>query len=270
MIIEDIKMIIDRHKEKDLVFKIWYIKEYLQTIILKEIYEIAECKDLIFYWWTSLRFIFDFNRLSEDLDFIWRGFSDFELVAKKLQQVFLTYDVDISYKTQKFRIILNFKNLLDHFGLLYGNSKDLYIKIEISDDPTFCKHVDTKIYPVFKYNKSLVLKSMDISTLFASKLNAVLYRKWEKQLGKDLVHVKWRDIYDLFWYLQKNIVPNLECVKDIKNMQELKQKLSNVVDHIDMEEVILDLRNFLDDTTMLDFIKEHGKEYVMEKIEEWK
>ena len=74
----------------------------------------------------------------------------------------------------------------------------------------------------------------------------------------------------MFWYLQKNIVPNLECVKDIKNMQELKQKLSNVVDHIDMEEVILDLRNFLDDTTMLDFIKEHGKAYVAEKIGEWK
>lgn len=268
MIIEDIQLLLKEHESKAIVFKIWYIKEYLQTIILKEIYEIPECKDLIFYWWTSLRFIFELNRLSEDLDFIWRWFSDFEIVAKHLQQIFWQYGVEITYKVQKFRIILNFKQLLDYFGLLYGNSKDLYIKIEISDDPTFCSHFDTKIYPVFRYNKSLVLKSMDISTLFASKLNAVLYRKREKQHGKDLVHVKWRDIYDLFRYLQKNIIPNIDCVKDVKDMKELKQKLRAVVEYVDFAEVILDLRNFLDDTTMLDFIKEHGKGYVFEKMEE--
>lgn len=270
MIIEDIILLLKNYEDKNIVFKIWYIKEYLQTIILKEIYEIPECKDLIFYWWTSLRFIFDLNRLSEDLDFIWRWFSDFELVAKRLQQVFWQYTIDSTYKIQKFRIILNFKQLLDKFGLLYGNSKDLYIKIEISDDPTFCQHFDTKIYPVFKHNKSLVLKSMNISTLFASKLNAVLYRKWEKQLGKNLVHVKWRDIYDLFRYLQKNIIPNIDCVKDVKNMKELKQKLRNVVEYINFEEVTLDLRNFLDDTTMLEFIEKNGKEYILEKMEEWK
>lgn len=56
--------------------------EYLQTIVLKEIYEIPECKDLIFYGGTSLRFIFDLNRLSEDLDFIWKYLRFFILLSK--------------------------------------------------------------------------------------------------------------------------------------------------------------------------------------------
>lgn len=269
MILDDIKLILNPHKDKNIVFKIWYIKEYLQTIVLKEIYEIPECKDLIFYGGTSLRFIFDLNRLSEDLDFIWKWFSDFELVAQKLQEVFLKYGITVNYKIQKFRITLNFKQLLDHFDLLYRNSKDLYIKIEISDDPEFCPHFDKKIYPVFKHNKGLVLQSMDISTLFASKLNAVLYRKREKQLGKDMVHVKWRDIYDLFWYLQKNVHPNIECIKNIKSFEELKEDLKKIIHATNFDEVILDLKNFLEDTTMLDFIKEHWKNYLIEKIEEW-
>lgn len=74
----------------------------------------------------------------------------------------------------------------------------------------------------------------------------------------------------MFRYLQKNIIPNIDCVKDVKNMKELKQKLRNVVEYINFEEVTLDLRNFLDDTTMLEFIEKNGKEYILEKMEEWK
>lgn len=270
MILDDIKLILNPHKDKNIVFKIWYIKEYLQTIVLKEIYEIPECKDLIFYGGTSLRFIFDLNRLSEDLDFIWKWFSDFELVAQKLQEVFLKYGITVNYKIQKFRITLNFKQLLDHFDLLYRNSKDLYIKIEISDDPEFCPHFDKKIYPVFKHNKGLVLQSMDISTLFASKLNAVLYRKREKQLGKDMVHVKCRDFYDLFRYLQKNIQPNIDCIKNVKSIQDLKEKLKQIIENTNFKEVIQDIENFVEDDNMIKFIENHGKEYIFEKINEWK
>lgn len=84
MIIENIKIELEKHREKQDIIKIWYIKEYLQTLILKQIYELDISKDLVFYWWTSLRFLFWLNRLSEDLDFIWIDFTSFEELANHL------------------------------------------------------------------------------------------------------------------------------------------------------------------------------------------
>ena len=69
MIVDDIRIELENYRDKPDIIKIWYIKEYLQTIILKEIYEFPECRDILFYWWTASRFLFWLNRLSEDLDF---------------------------------------------------------------------------------------------------------------------------------------------------------------------------------------------------------
>jgi predicted nucleotidyltransferase component of viral defense system len=80
MIIEDIQNELEKHKDKEDTFKIGYIKEFLQTIILKQIYETPECKELTFYGGTALRFLFGLNRLSEDLDFIGKDFSQFDLL----------------------------------------------------------------------------------------------------------------------------------------------------------------------------------------------
>jgi hypothetical protein len=40
MVIEEIKNELKKHKEKEDIFKVGYIKEFLQTIIIKEIYEL--------------------------------------------------------------------------------------------------------------------------------------------------------------------------------------------------------------------------------------
>jgi hypothetical protein len=268
MIIENIKLILQDHKDKEDVIKVWYIKEYLQTIILKEIYEIEDFKNLIFYGWTSLRFIFNLNRLSEDLDFLWNWFNDYELLWKNLQSFFKKNNLNIKYKIQKFRTTINFKDFLSNFDIKYWKSKDLYIKIEISDHFDFCKNYETKLYPIFRFNHSLVIKSLDKSTLFASKLNAVLYRQWKKQTWEWQITVKWRDIYDLFWYLQKWFTPNINCVAWVKNIDELKKKLSNIIQNINFKEVILDIENFMEDRHLFEFIETNGKAYILEKIEE--
>ncbi len=268
MIIDNIKKELENNLENADIIKIGYIKEYLQTYVLKEIFELEECKNLIFYWWTSLRFLFWLNRLSEDLDFIWNDFKDFEGLAKKLEKYFWDFWIKINYRIQKFRIILNFKNFLENFDLNFWNSKDLYLKIEISDYFDFCKNYEIKIYPIFKFNRSLLIKSFDKSTLFSTKLNAVLNRKWEKQIWKNKVSVKWRDIYDLFWYLQNDFKPNLDCIIWVKNSEELKQKLIAIINNISFEEVIYDIENFLEDKNLLEFLKINWKEFLTNLIEE--
>lgn len=268
--IESIKLELKNHRDKSDIIKIWYIKEYLQTLILWHIYSLDYTKDLLFYGGTSLRFLFGLNRLSEDLDFIWKDFHDGERLGSDLEYYFLKNNIKLNYKVQKFRIILNFKDLLHNFWIKYQNSKDLYIKIEISDNFAFCKQFDIKLYPIFKYNQSLIIKSLSKETLFSTKLNAVLYRNWEKQIGENKISVKGRDIYDLFWYVSNNISPNISCIEWIDTIEELKEKLMSIIWKINFKEVILDIENFIEDKNILAFIENNGKEYILEKINELK
>lgn len=264
--IESIKLELKIHKEKTDNIKIGYIKEYLQTLILGQIYSLDYTKSLIFYGGTSLRFLFWLNRLSEDLDFIWKDFHNFDALWKDLQTFFEKNKITVNYKVQKFRIILNFKDFLTNFWIKFENSKDLYIKIEISDNFDFCEKYDVKIYPLFKYNKSLIIRSLDKETLFSTKLNVIPYRNWEKQVWDNKISVKWRDIYDLFWYLSNNVKPNIECIDRVKNMKDLKEKLVEIISKINFKEVIFDKENFIEDRSILDFIENNGKEYILEKI----
>jgi hypothetical protein len=77
----------------------------------------------------------------------------------------------------------------------------------------------------------------------ATKIRAILFRKWEKtdKQGKTTVNVKGRDYFDLLWYLQKGIQPNIFCIEDIKDMKELKEKLLAMVSSIDSKSIQLDL-----------------------------
>ncbi len=266
MIIKKTKNELLSHRGKPDIIKIWYIKEILQTYILKQIYEMDSCKNLIFYWGTSLRFLFWLNRLSEDLDFISSDFHDFESLGSELSRFFQANDIPVTIKIQKFRIILNFKDFLSVFWLQFGASNDLYIKIEISDNFAFCKNFETKLYPIFKFDTSLVLRSLDQSSLFSTKINAVLYRNWEKQVWSSKLQVKWRDIYDLFWYLSHNITPNIDCIDGVESIEELKEKLLQIIERIDFSHVILDIENYLEDRALLSFMKDNAREYLNEKI----
>ena len=269
MIVDEIKLELEKYSNKADVLRIWYIKEYLQTIILKEIYEFPDCKDNLFYWWTSLRFLFWLNRLSEDLDFLNPNFNNFEGLWEFLQHRLKNYWLVIDYKIQKFRLTLKFRNLLSEFNIKYGNSNDLYIKVEISANDSPLEKFTVKLYPIFKHNQSLVLKSFDEHSLFATKLNAVLYRKREKKWENTFLSVKWRDFYDLFWYLQRWTKPNINCIQWIQDINELKEKLIEIVKNTDFTQVELDIRNFVEDQNIIDFIKTNWKEYILEQLNNW-
>lgn len=269
MIVNDIKIELEKYRDKPDVIKIWYIKEFLQTIILKEIYEFPECRDILFYGWTASRFLFWLNRLSEDLDFASGGFDKFEELWDFLQKKLKNYWLVVDYKIQKFRLTLKFRELLKSFNMQYGNSNDLYIKIEISEHTEFLKNFEVKIYPIFKHNQSLILKSFDEASLFGTKLNAVLYRKREKKRWDVGISIKWRDFYDLFWYLQRWTKPNISCIEWIKNFDDLKEKLIETVKNTDFDEVEQDIRNFIEEQNVIDFIKTNWKSYILEQIEKW-
>ncbi len=139
-----------------------------------------------------------------------------------------------------------------------SQSNYLNLKVEIFKEFDFCKKFKTEIKPTFRHNQLVLVKMFDLSTLMATKIRAVLYRKWEKnsKSGETIISVKGRDYFDLMWYLQKGIVPNLNCIEEVDSSKELETKLLKIITKIDSRSIILDLENFIKDRN---FVKNLGK-----------
>jgi len=103
----------------------------------------------------------------------------------------------------------------------------------------------------------MLIKTFDIQTLMSTKIRAVLYRKWEKtsKSGETLISVKGRDYFDLMWYLQKGVKPNMGCL-EVSDIDTLKKTLLEIIEVLDTNSVVLDLENFIDDQS---FVKNLGK-----------
>ena len=128
----------------------------------------------------------------------------------------------------------------------------------------------TEIRPIFRFNKSILVKTFDLSTLMSTKIRAVLNRKWEKldKAGEVIIRVKGRDYFDLLWYLEKGVVPNLECIEDIKDMNDLKKRLVDIVSSIDKQSIKLDLEAFIDNNDFVDNISNNLKDILIRSIKE--
>lgn len=227
------------------VFQRNILKEYLQIFILDFIYSHKKYSRLFFYGGSCLSHCHELPRLSEDLDFVDPGgrIKLSELAGDLKDYFFKETDIETKTKTQKFRVYLKFPVLGD-LGLAgKGESNFLFLKLEVFSDFKHCRKFKTEIVPVFKFNKSILVKTFDLPTLMATKITVVLRRKWEKtdKKGKALVKVKGRDYFDLMWYLEKRIKPNINCIAGVGNMADLREKLLTAVDRLDASSVRLDL-----------------------------
>jgi len=225
----------------DKVFRRNLLKNYLQIIVLDFIYSNRKYSQLIFYGGSSLAHCYNMPRLSEDLDFVDLN-REIEIpkLAKNLEMYFKkNTDLEVKAVSQKFRIYLKFP-LLPKLGLAGKSESDLlFLKIEIFKEFDFCKDYKIETIPLFKFNRTVLVRTFDLPTLMATKIRAVLMRKWEKtdKSGKILATVKGRDYYDLLWYLEKGIMPNYRCIEGIDNKEELKEKLLSAITKL-MQEVL--------------------------------
>jgi len=251
---EIMKKILREHSDESELYRRMLLKEYVQILALSFIYSDDKYKALVFYGGTCLAHCFGLPRLSEDLDFVDTNNSvDLDIFAKDLETFFKRKtDLPLSVRRQKFRIELKFP-ILHELGQSDASETDLLIlKVEVFSNFTFCKKYKTEMKPLFKFNKSMIIKTFDLPTLMSTKIRAVLYRKLEKtnKQGETLISVKGRDYFDLMWYLQKGIKPNMDCL-EIADTESLKEKLLEMVDKLDTSSVVLDLENFIADKTFV-------------------
>jgi len=255
-----LKNIIDRSPVKNKVFQRNILKEYLQVIVLDFIYSHKEYSKLIFYGGSCLSHCYDLPRLSEDLDFVdLKKEVKIASIAKDIEKYFKeNTDIQVKVVVQKFRAYLKFPILWELGLSSESESNLLFLKVEIFSDFSFCNNFTIEIKPLFKYNKSILVKTFDLSTLMSTKIRAILFRKWEKtdKLGNILVKAKGRDYFDLMWYLEKNIKPNINCIGGYKNKEKLKSDIKFIIQKLDVKSIEIDLESLISDN---DFVKNVSK-----------
>lgn len=210
-----------------------YLKEYIQLMILEFLYSQKKYQNLIFTGGTCLRFCYGLNRLSEDLDFDTVEKINKKQLAANLREYFnkkIQYkNLEIAIKGKNQKLYLKFP-LLKELNLAQPHESDkLYVKIEIEKkSPLSEKQIfKTEMTAIIRDNFSFFVKNYDISSLMSEKINAFLFRIFQK--GKDESSFKGRDCYDLIWYLQKGITPNWSYLEEITGISP-KEKLLELLD----------------------------------------
>lgn len=182
------------------------VREYLQARSLQSLQRAGAMQTLAFHGGTSLRFLYEIPRYSEDLDFaleLHPEAYDFRAYLRQIANDFsaeaYVVDVKLNEKKAVHKAFVRFRGLLHELGLSGYPEEVLAIKIEVDTNPP--SHAGLMITPLNKY-VPLNLQHHDPATLLAGKLSAILQRGY----------LKGRDIYDLWWYLNQPSwpEPNLE------------------------------------------------------------
>jgi len=118
--------------------------------------------------------------LSEDLDFVdIKKKVDISRLARDLEQHFRkNTDLNLAATLQEFRVYLKFP-ILRELDLAEQHESDfLFLRIEIFEEFDFCSKYQIQIIPLMKFNRSILIKTFDFSTLMATKIRAIFHRKW--------------------------------------------------------------------------------------------
>jgi predicted nucleotidyltransferase component of viral defense system len=216
MLIKQIENIININNTNS--YKKNLIKEYLQSYILNYLYNEPKYQDLIFTGGTCLRKIYKLNRLSEDLDFDIKSEIDTQILRTEFLNYFNTKllfkDLTVSIRQQGKQLLFKF-DILQKLNLANAEeSPMLYVKIDFSEG--FTKNANTQNTLITDHSFSYLPTHYDLPTLMANKMVTIIDRT--RLIGKNnRESIKGRDYFDLLWFLQNNIEPNQDRIKDIFN-----------------------------------------------------
>lgn len=195
------------------------VREFLQTQIIYHLYNIKDSRYFIFTGGTSLRFLYDNKRLSEDLDFDLlknnlpiKAILE-EIIKKQTGNKKNLIDFKFKSKIDGVTAYFKYKTLLFDLGISQMLDEKLVIKVDISFPQDKIKPVEN-IFAKFGYIQTAL--TYDPSTLLSFKTRALFTRKMERG----------RDLYDIAKLLSRNIEPNFK-VKFLKD-----EKIKTINDYL--------------------------------------
>jgi hypothetical protein len=227
------------------------LKEDLQFYVLNFIYHHPEYSKWIMYGGSALRIIHGLDRMSVDLDFevphaVTEKF--LEELKKEVEDHFdNTYGAGADFLTVKITtgrgLLLKF-----HVGeqLSSGHpSKQVHVKVDLNHFVA-PKTVHER-RPINRDQLSFVIVTYNMSALMASKLAAIFLRG-TRGVGAASYEEKGRDIYDLLWYMNKKVVPDLDYlvakginVKDPRALFDMLTVKMNAVSDENLKQDLLPL-----------------------------
>lgn len=261
------------------------LREIMQEVALAGLQRSGFFEKAAFYGGTALRIFYGLDRFSEDLDFsLLSSDPEFSLEPyfKGLVEEFANVGLQVSIKEKKKtketsidsaflkpetvwrELILEGMVLEAGLGAMVG----LKIKLEVDKQPPLRFETEEKLL-LKPY--SFYVKCFTKSNLFAGKMHALLFRKWQNR-------VKGRDWYDLEWYIRKGVPLNLdhflaraqdtgEWTNSTIQKEEILDLLKNRIDSVSLEAVKEDIVKFIPDNQKLDI---WSKKYFLELIEQLK
>ncbi|MDD3487500.1 MAG: nucleotidyl transferase AbiEii/AbiGii toxin family protein [Candidatus Moranbacteria bacterium] len=219
------------------------LTEYLQAEILDILYASKFASYLSFLGGTCLRFVYKIGRFSEDLDFdlIKSGLDYKELatyIGKRLRELGFNAETKTKETENIFIISIKFSEVMEEMGIGAMENQKLTVKFEI--DPKPFKSIRFESRQISTYGKSFNVVANTLETIFAQKIIALKSRPYQKG----------RDFFDLIWFLaQKNIEPNYALLKEkgikVKNREDLKKELKNIIAASDLKQAARDVERFL-------------------------
>jgi predicted nucleotidyltransferase component of viral defense system len=227
------------------------LREYLQHVLLRELFELNLLEALVFHGGTALRILYGLRRFSEDIDFHVRGKdTHFDLgsvvgrLVTRLQNQ--NYSVSVKNKTKGavHSGMIKFEGILQEVNLSLHPEEKLSIRFEVDTNPPEGFNVDFMLvnlympYGVIHHDKP---------TFLSGKLHAILQRPY----------MKGRDLFDLWFFLSrwKDVLPNFLYLNNAlkqtgyRGAEIVEQNWIHVVcEHVnpvDWEQVVQDVEPFI-------------------------
>jgi len=199
-------------------------------------------------------------RLSEVLDFDYEGEFDAPVLKTALENYFFSSlklpKAQAVIKGQGSKVYFKFP-ILKALGLTYGKSQVLYLKIE----PTPCP-VAPKTVEVSQVNRDglyFFIRRYALPDLMSGKIHVFLTRAFYK--GKENeIDFKGRDLFDLVWYMGKNIRPDLARLKVLMDdtpyrglaWAKLLEKIGAKIKKIKKQHLVADIQQFIENDSVLE------------------
>ena len=197
------------------------LREIMQEVALAGLSRTNFFEKAAFYGGTALRIFYGLDRFSEDLDFsLLESDSNFSLepyfdsIVAEFESIGMNVSIREKDKKDKTNIDSAFlksetlwkelilEDIVKQAGIKATN-RTIKIKIEVDRKPPLGFTTEEKL---LTRPFSFYVKCFNRPSLFAGKMHALLFRKWQNR-------VKGRDWYDLEWYIKKGIPLDLNHFK---------------------------------------------------------
>ncbi|MDD8032113.1 MAG: nucleotidyl transferase AbiEii/AbiGii toxin family protein [Acidobacteriota bacterium] len=224
------------------------LKEELQYYVLDFIYHHPEYHEWVMYGGSALHLIHGLDRMSVDLDFE---------ITDDLTEIFLD---DLKNDLEDY-FVGNYAASPDFLTIKKVSGRGLLLKFKLGQEISFgypsdrihvkvdlnhfvAPKIATERRPINHEQLSFIIVTYNMATLMASKIAAILLRG-TRGIGKTIYAEKGRDIYDLLWYMNKKVIPDLDYLKakvnDVPDIRRLFDRLTIQMNKVNDENLKQDL-----------------------------